>query len=100
GPAPMHPWDTLASLVGDLIVLTTAVINLTTARTRAQDNRRQPRQRRPDSKAITARYHAHHDTNRARSRPGHPRWPIRPVAASSPIRPAQAGRIGRTTAAR
>jgi hypothetical protein len=58
----MQPWISLANVIGDLLVLAAAVTDLAAARARARTNRpRRPRNS-PTTKAITARYHAHHDT--------------------------------------
>jgi hypothetical protein len=66
----MHPWDTLADVIGDLIVLAAAVIDLVAAQARARRDR--PRRRRVTlpTKAITARYHPHYDTAGSRRRQG------------------------------
>jgi hypothetical protein len=56
----MQPWISLANVIGDLLVLAAAAIDLAAAR--ARRDRPRHRQGNPAKKAITARYHAHHDT--------------------------------------
>jgi hypothetical protein len=65
----MQPWISLANVIGDLLVLAAAVTDLAAARARAQRDRPRRRRGTPAVKAITARYHAHHDTDGA-----HPQW--------------------------
>jgi hypothetical protein len=64
----MQPWISVVTTIGDLLTLAAAVTDLAAARARAHRSRLR---RRPPSKAITARYHVHHDTDGAHPRKRH-----------------------------
>jgi hypothetical protein len=64
----MQSWISIVTAIGDLLALAAAITDLAAARARACRNRYR---RRPASKAITARYHVHHDTGRGPRKQGH-----------------------------
>ena len=64
----MQSWISIATVIGDLLTLAAAVTDLAAARAQARRNRSRRRRDHPTVKAITVRYHAHHDTDGGRRR--------------------------------